>query len=92
VSSLTRCTPTRSGNTAAWLAAAYGFALVSSHPYRDGNKRFGFLAIATILGINGYEFTGTDEDIVRAMLGLSSGQISEDALASWNRDRMIPLK
>ena len=74
----------------ATLAAAYGFALVSSHPYRDGNKRIGFLAMATFLGINGYEFTGTDEDMVAAMLGLAAGQVSEDALAGWIRGRIIP--
>ena len=26
------------------LAAAYGFGLTMNHPYRDGNKRIGFLA------------------------------------------------
>jgi len=27
------------------LAAAYGFAIIVRHPYRDGNKRIGFLAV-----------------------------------------------
>jgi death-on-curing protein len=76
----------------ATLAAAYGFALVSSHPYRGGNKRISSLAIATFLGICGCDFTGTDEDIVGAMLGLAAGHVSEDALASWIRDRISPSK
>lgn len=74
------------------LAAAYGFALVTSHPYRDGNKRIGFLAIATFLGISGYELTATDEDVVGEMLALAAGHVSEEELARWIRDRMITLK
>jgi prophage maintenance system killer protein len=35
----------------ALLAAAYGFGLVNNHPYRDGNKRVGLLAMVTFLGI-----------------------------------------
>ena len=71
------------------LAAAYGFALVTSHPYRDGNKRIGFLAMATFLGINGYGLTATDEDVVGEMLALAAGHISEEELARWIRDRVI---
>ena len=71
------------------LAAAYGFAPVRSHPYRDGNKRIGFLAIATFLGINGYKLTATNEDVVREMLALAAGNVSEEELACWIRDRVI---
>jgi len=74
------------------LAAAYGFALVTSHPYRDGNKRIGFLAMATFLGINGYELTATDEDVVGEMLALAAGHVSEEELTRWIRDRVIMVK
>ena len=76
----------------ATLAAAYGFALVESHPYRDGNKRIGFLAIATFLGINGYDLTATDADVVTEMLALAAGHVSERELTSWIRDHMTKLK
>lgn len=72
----------------ATLAAAYGFGLVKGHPYRDGNKRIGFLAIATFLGINGYDLTASDEDVVTEMVALAAGHVSESELASWIRDRM----
>jgi len=74
------------------LAAAYGFALVTSHPYRDGNKRIGFLAMATFLGINGYELTATDENVVGEMLALAAGHVSEEELTRWIRDRVIMVK
>ena len=69
----------------ATLAAAYGFGLVSNHPYHDGNKRLGFLAIATFLGINGHELDVTDADVVAHMVGLAAGTVGEDDLAAWIR-------
>lgn len=74
------------------LAAAYGFALVKSHPYRDGNKRIGFLAMATFLGINRHEINATDADVVSEMLALATGQASEEDLADWIRKHMTKLK
>ena len=70
------------------LAAAYAFGLVRNHPYRDGNKRIGFLALVTFLGINDYNFDATDEDIVSTMLALADGSLSESALALWIRGHL----
>ena len=70
------------------LAAAYGFGLVKNHPYRDGNKRIGFLALATFLGVNGHELTATDEEVVSEIVALASGNVSEEALAAWIRERI----
>jgi death on curing protein len=70
------------------LAAAYGFALVRNHPYVDGNKRIGFLAIATFLGVNGYELRATDADVVTEMVALASGLVSEEELARWVRNHL----
>jgi death on curing protein len=67
------------------LAAAYGFGLVRSHPYRDGNKRIGFLAMATFLGINGDELRATDADVVTEILALADNRVSEEDLADWIR-------
>ena len=67
------------------LAAAYAFGLVKDHPYRDGNKRIGFLAMVTFLGLNGHELHSTDAEVVAEMLGLAAGDVSEESLASWIR-------
>ena len=66
------------------LAAAYAFGLVKDHPYSDGNKRIGFLAMVTFLGVNGYEFSATDAEVVAEILALADGTISEEALADWS--------
>lgn len=67
----------------AGLAAAYGFGLVTSHPYRDGNKRIGFMAIATFLGLNGYELTVADAEVVTEIVALAAGRVTEEDLADW---------
>ena len=72
------------------LAAAYAFGLVRNHPYRDGNKRIGFLAMVTFLGVNGYEFSASESEVVTAIVALASGNVSEDALADWIRQHSSP--
>ena len=67
------------------LAAAYAFGLVKNHPYRDGNKRIGFLAMATFLGMNGRDLTATDAEVVAEILALADGGTSEESLADWIR-------
>ena len=69
----------------ATLAAAYGFGLVRNHPYRDGNKRIGFLAIVTFLAMNGRELVATDAEVVTEILALADGRVSEAELAGWIR-------
>ena len=66
----------------ATLAAAYGFGLVKNHPYRDGNKRIGSLAIATFLGINGLDLEATDAEVVTEILALADNRRSETELAA----------
>jgi death-on-curing protein len=74
------------------LAAAYAFGLVRNHPYRDGNKRIGFLAMVTFLGINGYTFEATDAEVVTTFLALAAGEVSEDQLVDWIREHSRRLR
>ena len=67
------------------LAAAYCFGIVKNHPFQDGNKRVGFLALIVFLGLNDQTFQCSDEGVVTTIIGLASGQISEEALAAWIR-------
>jgi death on curing protein len=67
------------------LAAGYAFGFVKNHPYRDGNKRIGFLTLVTFLGINGVEFDATEADVVATIVSLADGTTSEAQLAQWIR-------
>jgi death on curing protein len=70
------------------LAAAYAYGLVRNHPYRDGNKRIGFLALATFLGVNDYELDTTDEDVVTTVLSLADRHLTGSQMASWVRNHL----
>ena len=73
----------------AGLAAAYAFALVRAHPFRDGNKRIGFLALVTFLDVNGVAFEAAEPEVVKTMIRLASGSLSERELANWVRARIV---
>ena len=72
-------------------AAAYAFRLVQDHPYRDGNKRIGFLAMVTFLGVNGHDFSATEAEVVAEIVALADGSASEEALADWIRQHSTKL-
>ena len=74
------------------LAAAYAFDLVKNHPYRDGNKRIGFLAMVTFLGMNGHELVATDAEVVAEIVAVADGSVSEEALAEWIRQHSAKRK
>ncbi len=67
------------------LAAAYGFGLAMNHPYRDGNKRIAFMALATFLLANECAFDADESDVITTMRTLASGDMTEDELADWIR-------
>jgi death-on-curing protein len=76
------------GSDLARLAAAYGFGLVRGHPFNDGNKRAGFLAIGLFLELNGFEFKVDEVDAVKTIMDLAAGSLREKALAEWIRPRI----
>jgi len=76
----------------ATLAAAYGFGLSRSHPYRDGNKRVGFVVMVVFLELNGWRFTAEEPDAVQAMVALAEGTLKENDLAEWVRQHSTKPK
>ncbi|HEV8048431.1 MAG TPA: type II toxin-antitoxin system death-on-curing family toxin [Terriglobales bacterium] len=76
------------GADVARLAAAYGFGLIRGHPFNDGNKRAGFLAIGLFLELNGLEFKVEEVDAVKTIIDVAAGNLNEKALAEWIRARI----
>ena len=67
------------------MAAAYAFGIVKNHPFIDGNKRAGFVAAYTFLGINGIDFTASEEEAVIFTRGLAAGDITIEEYTLWLR-------
>lgn len=74
------------------VAAAYAIGIARNHPFTDGNKRTAIVVAAGVfLPLNGYELNTTDEEMVRTMLAVAAGSMSEQELAGWFRHWMRPL-
>jgi len=67
------------------LSASYGVALAKNHAFVDGNKRAAFLAVGLFLALNGWRLECTQTEATIAMLGVASGELSEDDFADWLR-------
>lgn len=72
------------------LAAAYAFGLARNHPFVDGNKRTAYVVCRTFLVLNGWDMTGPLAERYPVFLGLAAGEISEEELAAWLRERVRP--
>jgi death-on-curing protein len=74
---------------AAALAAAYAFGIARNHPFVDGNKRTAAVVGETFLVLNGHALAATDAELVVAILALAAGELAEDELADWFRQRLM---
>jgi death-on-curing protein len=74
---------------AAALASSYAFGIARNHPFADGNKRTAAVTALLFLSLNGMEFTITEPELVVATLALAAGELAEDELAAWFRDRIV---
>ena len=73
---------------AAALAASYAFGLARNHPFIDGNKRTALVVSLLFLAKNGHEVRSPDAEMLAVFLDLAAGDLSEDELASWFRERI----
>lgn len=74
------------------LAASYTEGIVGNHPFLDGNKRTGFMAAYTFLGINGLQLVAPEEEAVERTLALAARAISESVYADWLRRWCEPAR
>jgi death-on-curing protein len=73
---------------AAALAASYAFGLARNHPFVDGNKRTAAVVSEGFLAKNGYQLMARNAELVPIFEALAAGELSEDELADWFRERV----
>jgi death-on-curing protein len=66
-------------------AAAYLFSLVKNHPFVDGNKRTGLVAMLAFLGLNGRRLVAADDELTDLVLGVAAGRMSKADVAVFVR-------
>lgn len=69
------------------LAAAYAFGIARNHPFVDGNKRTAWVFARLFLALNNVDLRFAPEDAIAAMLALAAGEVSEEEMADWFRER-----
>ena len=66
-------------------AAALMHSLVVNHPFVDGNKRVGALALELFLFANEHDLAASDGDLEIVTMALARGEIEAAELAIWVR-------
>ncbi len=74
---------------AADLAAAPAFGIARNHAFVDGNKRTAWVLARLFLVTNDIALKFEIQDAIATMLALAAGEVSEDELADWFRQRIV---
>jgi len=72
-------------------AAALGESLIINHPFVDGNKRTGFLAIFALLREENYLSTASQDDAYDFTIKIATGEFKFEAIVEWLQQNTAPL-
>ena len=73
------------------LAASYAFGIARNHPFIDGNKRTAWIMARLFLLANAVEIAFDKVDATNTVIALAAGELSEDELADWFRQRVVAV-
>lgn len=65
------------------------FGLVKNHPFYDGNKRIGAMALLATLNLNNFSVDTNSAELTEIILSLAAGSIDYDFFLQWVKDRII---
>ena len=64
-------------------AVRLGYGLIENHPFHDGNKRIGALAMLTLLDLNNIQLDATNQELEQIILDVAAGAIDYNAFHTW---------
>ena len=64
------------------------YGLVMDHPFHDGNKRIGAMALLVTLDLNHLSLRTNSTELSDIILLLASGTINDEILLQWVRERL----
>ena len=71
-------------------AARLCYGLVKNHPFIDGNKRIGAIAMRAFLSANGVELFYSQAELIACILSLAEGKTNAEELAAWIKAHKEP--
>ena len=74
--------------TIAEKAVRLGYGLVMNHPFHDGNKRIGALAMLIMLDLNNMVLRTSSVELAAAFLSVASGKLTNEGLLQWVLSRL----
>ena len=66
-------------------AAALIEGIVTNHPFIDGNKRFGYVAMRLLLLEAGLNIKATEDEKYEFVLSIAKGELEFSGICSWIR-------
>ena len=64
-------------------AAALAESIIINHPFIDGNKRTGLLAMLIILEIGNFKITASNDDTYNFTIQISTGEMKFEEIVLW---------
>ena len=64
-------------------AVRLGYGLIENHPFHDGNKRIGALAMLTMLDLNNIQLEATNLELEQIIMDVAAGTIDYRAIHAW---------
>jgi death-on-curing protein len=64
-------------------AAAIAESIIINHPFIDGNKRTGFLAMLALLKVGNINLIASEEGAYQFIISISTGEIKFDQIIEW---------
>ncbi len=73
-------------------AAALAESLIINHPFVDGNKRTGMLAMVSLLINDQYQLNASSDDLYNFVINISTGALSFDGIVEWLKANTVMNK
>ena len=78
--------------TPVYKAAALIESILINHPFIDGNKRTGYVAMRSFLISNGFDIEATQDEKYQFVINIASGKIRFEEIAVWLHSHVVEQK
>lgn len=71
-------------------AAAVGESIIMNHPFVDGNRRTGVLAMHTVLREEGLMICADEESLYAFVVAIAAGKMNSEEIVEWLKANTQP--